>query len=72
MDKEISGTLHIYNYKGRKGEYAITHINKKAYFVIIKDKSVGKFIERVNIKTEKPYLLYKGNFRIVNDIIFIG
>lgn len=71
MDKEVTGKLHLYTYTGRKGEYIIAHLDKKAYFVIIKDKSKGKFIERVNIKTEKPYLLYEGKFKIVNDIIFI-
>lgn len=71
MDSKITGKLHIYTYNGRKGDYMITHINKKSYFVIIKDKTVGKFIERVNMKTEKPYLLYIGDFKIVNDIVFI-
>jgi hypothetical protein len=71
MDKRINGKLHIYKYNGKKGEYLITHINKKAYFVIIKNNENGKFIERVNMKTQKPYTLYKGTYLIVNDIIFI-
>ncbi len=71
MDTQVNGKIAIYTYNGRKGEYKITHINKKAYFVVIKDKSKGKFVERVNIKTEKPYTLYIGDFKIINDMIII-
>lgn len=71
MDCEVSGKLRIYKYTGRKGDYYITHIDKKTYFVLNKDTSTGKFIDRVNLKTQKPYMLYIGKFKIVNDIIFL-
>ena len=71
MDTKVNGKLHIYTYNGRKGEYHITHIDKKSYFVIIKDTSKGKFIDRVNLKTEKSYRLYIGDFKIINDIVII-
>lgn len=61
--------LHIFEYEGKKGKYYVAYIDQKAYFVygVTKDK----VIKRVNLKTKKPYLLYKGEYKIINDLIFI-
>ena len=71
MDKSVNGKLKILRYNGKKGEYFITYINGKTHFVIIKDKNNGEFVERVNIKTEKPYILFNGQYKIINDLVFI-
>ena len=61
--------LKINKYNGKKGEYLITYIYGKPYFVI--NKSNANLIARVNLKTEKPYFLYIGDYKQINDLILI-
>lgn len=68
---EINATLHIYSYNSKKSDYFITYFNKKPYFVLFKNNAKERCIKRVNIKKEREYMLYKGVFTIINDLIFI-
>ena len=71
MDTIKKGKLKIHEYKGKKGEYFITHILKKPFFVILRGDAKNKLLKRVNLKTEKPYYLYEGEYKIINDLVFI-